>query len=237
LSFVRFKILRLFRTSSCKLDLPHCSRTLSPTRRSGNRDLVGPDHSPTSFLFPIPFFFVRSSDFDQLTSPRRPAADRFDRCVPFRRSRSGPSRRTDPDWSDRPDLSLRMRSSCQAKEQTPSDISSSFFPDSADVSPRRGATVARPSAEYVNNCHEPCRRSVSRDHDVLLNVLRTKFIKLKSPRPVLGPDLQKFNILRQSYDYLTIMPKLRSTYDRRLIYKTSYEGRKAFLGCNSLARS
>jgi len=44
----------------------------------------------------------------------------------------------------------------------------------------------------------------------------------------LGPDLQ--NILRQSYDYLTIMPKLRSTYDRRLIYKTSHEGRKAFLG-------
>jgi len=37
--------------------------------------------------------------------------------------------------------------------------------------------------------------------------------------PALGPDLQ--NILRQSYDYLTIMPKLRSTYDRRLIYKTS----------------
>ena len=32
-----------------------------------------------------------------------------------------------------------------------------------------------------------------------------------------GPDLQ--NILRQSYDYLTIMPKLRSTYDRRLIQK------------------
>ena len=36
----------------------------------------------------------------------------------------------------------------------------------------------------------------------------------------LGPDLQ--NILRQSYDYLTIIPKLRSTYDGRLIYKTSY---------------
>ena len=44
---------------------------------------------------------------------------------------------------------------------------------------------------------------------------------------VQGPDLQ--NILRQSYDYLTIMPKLRSTHDRRLIQKTSYEGRKAFL--------
>jgi len=41
-----------------------------------------------------------------------------------------------------------------------------------------------------------------------------------------GPDLQ--NILRQSYDYLTTMPKLRSTYDRRLIHKTSYEGRKLF---------
>ena len=38
-----------------------------------------------------------------------------------------------------------------------------------------------------------------------------------------GPDLQ--NILRQSYDYLAIMPKLRS--------KTSYEGCKAFLGYNN----
>jgi len=50
-----------------------------------------------------------------------------------------------------------------------------------------------------------------------------------------GPDLQ--NILRQSYDYLTITPKLRSTYDRCIIYKTSFEGRKAFLGYNSLAKS
>ena len=36
-------------------------------------------------------------------------------------------------------------------------------------------------------------------------------------------------------DYLTIMPKLRSTYDGRLIYETSHEGRKAFLGYDSLA--
>jgi len=50
-----------------------------------------------------------------------------------------------------------------------------------------------------------------------------------------GPDLQ--NILRQSYDYLTKMPKLRSTYDGRLIFKTFYEGRKAFLRYNSLAKS
>jgi len=43
------------------------------------------------------------------------------------------------------------------------------------------------------------------------------------------PDLQ--NILRQSYDYRTIVPKsrsIRSTYDGRLICKTSYEWREAF---------
>jgi len=51
---------------------------------------------------------------------------------------------------------------------------------------------------------------------------------------LLGPDLQ--NILRQSYDYLSKMPKLRSTYDVRLIYKTSYEGRKSFLRYDSLAK-
>ena len=39
------------------------------------------------------------------------------------------------------------------------------------------------------------------------------------------------------YDSLTIMPKLRSTYDRRIIHKTSYEERKAFLRYNSLAKS
>jgi len=44
-------------------------------------------------------------------------------------------------------------------------------------------------------------------------------------------------IYKISYDYLTIMPKLRSTYDGRLIHKTSYEGRKAFLGYSSLAKS
>ena len=50
----------------------------------------------------------------------------------------------------------------------------------------------------------------------------------------LGPDLQ--NILRQSDDYLTIMPKLRSTYDGRLIYETSYEEREAFLRYDSLTK-
>ena len=51
--------------------------------------------------------------------------------------------------------------------------------------------------------------------------------------PDQGPDLQ--NNLRQSYDYLTIMPKLLSTYDGRIIYKTSYEERTAFLRYDSLA--
>ena len=37
--------------------------------------------------------------------------------------------------------------------------------------------------------------------------------------------------------YLTIMAKLRSTYNGRLICKTSYEERKDFLMCNSLAKS
>ena len=39
-----------------------------------------------------------------------------------------------------------------------------------------------------------------------------------------------------SYDYLTIMPELRLTYDGRLIYKTCYEGSKAFLRYDSLAK-
>jgi len=50
-----------------------------------------------------------------------------------------------------------------------------------------------------------------------------------------GPDLQ--NILRQSYDYLTMMPKLRSTYDGRLICRTFYKEREAFLRYDSLAKS
>jgi len=62
-------------------------------------------------------------------------------------------------------------------------------------------------------------------------VIRRETVKAKMQ----GPDLQ--NILRQSYDYLTIMRKLRSTHDGRLIYKTSYEGRnEAFLRYDSPAK-
>jgi len=44
----------------------------------------------------------------------------------------------------------------------------------------------------------------------------TRTLTWRCPAVLQGPDLQ--NILQQSYDYLTITPKLRSTYDGRLIY-------------------
>ena len=43
----------------------------------------------------------------------------------------------------------------------------------------------------------------------------TRVSRYQKGKPIWGPDLQ--NILRQSYDYQTIIPKLRSTYDGRLI--------------------
>jgi len=47
----------------------------------------------------------------------------------------------------------------------------------------------------------------------------------------------KIQIYKISYDNITIMPKSRSTYDGRLIYKTSYEAHKAFLGYDLPAKS
>ena len=44
-------------------------------------------------------------------------------------------------------------------------------------------------------------------------------------------------IYKISYDYLTIMPKLRSTYDGRLIYKITYNEWKAFHRQDSRAKS
>jgi len=45
------------------------------------------------------------------------------------------------------------------------------------------------------------------------------------PLPLLWGPIYKI-----TNDNLTIMPKLQWTYDGRLIYQTSYEGCKAFLG-------
>jgi len=50
------------------------------------------------------------------------------------------------------------------------------------------------------------------------------------PKPQFWGAVYKMPLLRQFYDYLTIMQKLRSTYDVLLTYHTSYEERKAFLG-------
>ena len=43
-----------------------------------------------------------------------------------------------------------------------------------------------------------------------------------------GVLLSRGPIYKISYDYLTIMPKLRSTYDGRVIYKTAYNEWKVF---------
>jgi len=59
--------------------------------------------------------------------------------------------------------------------------------------------------------------------------------RMSSKNPGGGADL--LNILRQSYDHLTTMPKLQWTYDGRLAYKASYEGHEAFLRYSSLAES
>jgi len=64
--------------------------------------------------------------------------------------------------------------------------------------------------------------STSQKWKVEVNGLKHALVHITN----LGPDLQ--NILRQSYDHLTIMPKLRSTYDGRLIYKTLHEESRAF---------
>jgi len=42
---------------------------------------------------------------------------------------------------------------------------------------------------------------------------------------VVAPLVTRGLIYEISYDCLTITPKLRSTYDVRIIYQTSYEGR------------
>ena len=91
--------------------------------------------------------------------------------------------------------------------------------------------------------HVTCRLT-AKDQDRLRNpTLGNRvdylYLYLLHPPPLLpmnqGPDLQ--NIFRQSYDYLTIMPKLRSTYDGRLIHKTAYNEWKAFHRQDSRAKS
>jgi len=76
---------------------------------------------------------------------------------------------------------------------------------------------------------------LERDADLHMAQLMPLPLTVSCSSKIQWPDLQ--NILRQSYDYLKIMPKLRSTYDGRLglIYKTSHEERKVFHRYDSLA--
>jgi len=65
------------------------------------------------------------------------------------------------------------------------------------------------------------------------NCIRTRIrtrISIPTQNSLLGswPGARFTKYLTTILRDLTIMPKLRSTYDRRLIHKTSYEGRQAF---------
>ena len=70
-----------------------------------------------------------------------------------------------------------------------------------------------------------------------LLTLITQFYRRDAQPTVLKHWRPGARFTKYFYDSLTIMPKLRSTYDRRIIHKTSYEGRKAFLRYSSLAKS
>jgi len=97
----------------------------------------------------------------------------------------------------------------------------------ADAVRMEGAQRAKLLASFLKSIHNKAIAH-RRRHPLHGSPLARKSRLLSASDVVQGPNLQ--NILRQSYDHLTIMPKLRSTYDGRLIYKTSYKGRKAFLG-------
>jgi len=92
----------------------------------------------------------------------------------------------------------------------------------AQQSLRRGGRCSRPAGGRRVNAHTTGKS------EVFILVLKGRSFV------ILGPDLQ--NILRQSYDCLTTVPKLRSTYDGHLIYKASYEELKAFLRHDSRAK-
>jgi len=70
-----------------------------------------------------------------------------------------------------------------------------------------------------------------------LLTLITQFYRSDAQPTVLKHWRPGARFTKYFYDSLTIMPKLRSTYDRRIIHKTSYEEREAFLRYSSLAKS
>jgi len=76
--------------------------------------------------------------------------------------------------------------------------------------------VFKPLTEH-NRCSADARSQADVTRACFCRTIARLYRKVAQNRTH-GPDL----ILRQFYDHLTIMPKLRSTYDGRLIHKTSY---------------
>ena len=82
-------------------------------------------------------------------------------------------------------------------------------------------------------CHNSSKKEHITKYSIKSTINSTEAANL--PGPSSAPSARHVLVRPQSYSYLTIISKLRSTYDERLINKTSYEGCKAFLKYDSLA--
>ena len=99
---------------------------------------------------------------------------------------------------------------------------------------RRVRPSVRPLPFFnISSVRRTCFRSIHVIHGHLHCVANAVTAKGQTRGPIYKISYDNLTI-----DYLAIMPKLRlrSTYDGRLIYKSSYEGRKAFLAYDSLAK-
>jgi len=114
------------------------------------------------------------------------------------------------------------------------DLNSGFSAPESSTLTSRLPSHSRELAACVQRISCTCYRTLTPSTEcrrLFLSALSTELSSLDKAKSLpycihfedndLVPGLQ--NILQQSYDYLTIMPKLRSTYDGRLTYETSYE--------------
>ena len=107
-----------------------------------------------------------------------------------------------------------------------------FSPPSVCLSVSRECSVMHPTSRHTNAAYIRCP-AVSRT-SVICRTAKPRIYKylcsscapfcrgitVSTNQGCQRPDLR--NVLQLSYDYLTIMPKLRSTHDGRVIYKMSY---------------
>jgi len=129
------------------------------------------------------------------------------------------------------DICVAWRKGLRRILSLPYNTHSRLISPVCDFLPVREELICR-CASFTMKCLNSCNSVV---HFVSRNGIYG--MRMHSPigANVQGSDL--LNILRQSYDYLTIVPKLRSTYDGRLVYQTSNEEREAFLKQDFLAKS